>query len=169
MKTELQKNIVETFKALNDKLSSFSETELNTVPFEGSWTAGQVIQHLVMGCSGYPKMCAGKTEKTSRKPDEKVKEIEALFFNYDIKMQSPEYIIPRNIEYSKNALALSLLKIEKELLSVSETDDLTLTCLDSEVPGFGKFTIYEWVSFALIHIQRHLSQLQAIGKVVIGR
>ncbi|QSB28866.1 DinB family protein [Flavobacterium sp. CLA17] len=166
MKTELQKNVIETFKDLNHKLASFSETELNTVPFEGSWTAGQVIQHLIMGCSGFPKMCAGKTEKKSGKPDEKVKDIEALFFNYDIKMKSPEAIIPSNITYNKNSLALSLLKIEKELLNVSETCDLTLTCLDFEIPGFGKFTIYEWVSFALIHIRRHLSQLQTIGKVV---
>lgn len=168
MKTEIQKNIIETFKELNHKLASFSETELNTIPFEGSWTAGQVIQHLIMGCSGFPEMCAGKTEKTSRKPDEKIKEIETLFFNYDIKMKSPEYIIPPDITYNKNSLTLSLLKIEQELLTVSETYDLTLTCLDSEVPGFGKFTIYEWVSFALIHIKRHLSQLQEISKVVIA-
>lgn len=169
MKAELQKNVIDTFKELNHKLASFSETELNTVPFEGSWTAGQVIQHLIMGCSGFPEMCAGKTEKKSGKPDQKVKDIETLFFNYDIKMKSPEAIIPSNITYSKNTLTLSLLKIEKELLNVSETYDLALTCLDSEVPGFGKFTIYEWVSFALIHIQRHLNQLQAIGKVVIEK
>ncbi|MEO8533196.1 MAG: DinB family protein [Flavobacterium sp.] len=166
MKAELQKNVIDTFKELNDKLASFSETELNTVPFEGSWTAGQVVQHLILGSSGFPKMCAGKTEKTSRKPDEKVKETEALFFNYDIKMKSPEYIVPENKEYTKNSLTLSLLKIEKELLTVSETYDLTLTCVDTEVPGFGKFTIYEWISFALIHIKRHLSQLQAISKIL---
>lgn len=166
MKTELQKNIVNTFKELNESLSSFSETELNSIPFEGSWTAGQVIRHLIMGCSGFPKLCAGKTEKTTRKPDEKVKDIETLFFNYDIKMKSPEFIIPPNIEYNKNSLTLSLLKIENELLEVSENYDLTLTCLDSEVPGFEKFTIYEWISFALIHIKRHLSQLHDISKIV---
>jgi len=166
MKTELQKNIVNTFKELNESLSSFSETELNIIPFEGSWTAAQVIRHLIMGCSGFPKLCAGKPEKTTRKPDEKVKDIEALFFNYDIKMESPEFIIPPNIKYNKNSLALSLLKIEKELLDVSENYDLTLTCMDSEIPGFGKFTIYEWISFALIHIKRHLSQLHAISKIV---
>lgn len=167
MKTALQKSIVETFKELNEALSSFSERELNIVPFEGSWTAGQVVKHLIMGCSGYPEMCSGKTEKTTRKPDEKVKDIQALFFNYDIKMTAPESIIPSNTEYNKNSLTLSLLKTEKELLTISETYDLTLTCPDFEIPGFGKFTIYEWISFALIHIKRHLRQLNSISRMVV--
>lgn len=139
MKTELQKNIANTFKELNESLLSFSESELNIVPFEGSWTVGQVVRHLIMGCSGFSKLCAGKTEKTTRKPDEKVKDVETLFFNYDIKMESPECIIPPNIEYNKNSLTLSLSKIENELLDVSENYDLTLTCHDSEIPRFGKF------------------------------
>ncbi|MFH7013609.1 DinB family protein [Flavobacterium sp. FlaQc-52] len=166
MKTALQENIVNTFKKLNDSLSSFSESELNTVPFEGSWTAAQVIRHLITGCSGYPEMFAGKTEKTIRKPDEKIKDIEALFYNFDIKMEAPEFLIPSNKEYNKNSLTLALLKIEEELLTVSETHDLTLTYLDFELPGFGKFTFYEWINFALIHITRHLRQLDSISKIV---
>ncbi|RZJ56137.1 MAG: DinB family protein [Flavobacterium sp.] len=165
----IQKNIIETFKELNDKLNSFSESELNIIPFEGSWTAGQVVKHLVMACSGYPQMCAEKTEKTTREPDEKVKEVEAVFLNFDIKMNSPEYIFPANTEYNKNTLTLSLLKIEKEFLDITKKYDLTLTIMNFEVPGFGKFTILEWINFALIHIKRHLSQLQNISKMVINQ
>jgi hypothetical protein len=162
MKTRLQKKITDTFEQLYKILSSFSDKELNTVPYEGSWTAGQVIQHLILASSGYPEMCSGPTEKTTRKPDEKVKDIEALFLNFAIKMQSPEFIKPLDKKYDKNSLTLSLQKIEKELLHVSETYDLTLTCLDSEIPSFGKFTIYEWINFSLIHIQRHIKQLNII-------
>lgn len=167
MKTVLQENIGKTFKKLNTSLSSFSESELNTVPFEGSWTAAQVIRHLILGCSGYPEMFAGKTEKTTREPDEKIKDIETLFYNFELKMQAADFLTPANIEYNQNSLTLSLLKIEEELLNTSETADLTLTYLDFELPGFGKFTFYEWINFALIHITRHLRQLDAISKIVI--
>jgi hypothetical protein len=162
MKTEVQKNIVETFKKLNEILSSFSEEELNTVPYKGSWTAGQTAQHIILACSGYPELFAGKTEKTTRKPDEKVKDIEALFLNYNIKMDSPDFLKPEIKDYHKNSLTLSLLKIESELLEASENYDLSLTCLEFQLPGFEKFTIYEWINFALIHAQRHTKQLNDI-------
>ncbi|MEA9415410.1 DinB family protein [Flavobacterium sp. PL02] len=166
MKTLLQKKITETFEQLYKILSSLSETELNTVPYEGSWTAGQVLQHLILASSGYPEMCSGPTEKTTREPDEKVKDIAALFLNFTIKMQAPEFIIPLDKKYNKNSLTLSLQKIEEELLHVSETYDLTLICLNSEIPTFGKFTIYEWINFSLIHIERHIKQLNTICQEV---
>ncbi|MCV9927220.1 DinB family protein [Flavobacterium sp. LS1R49] len=169
MKSALQKKIIETFEQLNEILSSFSESELNTAPYKGSWTAGQVVQHLIMASSGYPEMCSGPTEPTTRKHDEKVKDIEAIFLDFSIKMQSPEFIIPPDIEYDKNSLTLSLQKIEEELLHISGTYDLTLTCLNFEIPPFGKFTIYEWINFSLIHIMRHTKQLNAIFKGLANR
>lgn len=166
MKTEVQKNIVETFKKLNEALSLFSESELNLVPYQGSWTAGQVVQHIILACSGYPELFAGKTEKTIRKPDEKVKDIETLFLNFNIKMDSPVFLKPEKKEYNKNALNLELLKIESELLDSAEKYDLTLTILDFELPGSGKFTIYEWINFAIIHTQRHTHQLNTIFQYI---
>jgi DinB family protein len=166
MKTEVQKNIIETFKKLNDILFSFSQEELNMVPYQGSWTAGQTTQHIILVCSGYPELFAGNTEKTTRKPDEKIKEIEAIFLDFNTKMDAPDFVKPEIKDYNKNSLTLSLLNLESELLTASETFDLTLTCLDFEVPGFGKFTILEWISFGLIHAQRHTKQLHDIFKYV---
>ena len=166
MKTEVQKNIIETFKKLNEIVSEFSESELNNVPYIGSWTAGQTIQHVILVCSGYPELFAGKTEKTTRKPDEKVKEIEAIFLDFNTKMDAPDFVRPEIKDYNKNSLTLSLLTIESDLLDASENCDLTLTCLDFEVPGFGKFTILEWIYFGLIHSQRHTKQLHDIFNYV---
>lgn len=162
MKTTLQEDIVETFEKLNTTLSLFSDSELNTIPYHGSWTPGQVTQHIIMASSGYPELFAGKTEKTSRKPDEKIKDIDALFLNFSIKMNAQEFLQPEKKEYAKNALNLKLQKIESELLDAAEKCDLTLTCLDFQVPGFEKFTIYEWIDFVLVHTQRHTKQLNDI-------
>ena len=166
MKTTLQKDIVETFEKLNTTVSLFSDGELNTIPYQGSWTPGQVTQHIIMASSGYPELFAGKTEKTTRKPDEKIKDIDALFLNFSIKMNAPDFLQPEKKEHSKNALNLKLLKIESELLDSAEKCDLTLTCLDFQVPSFEKFTIYEWIDFVLVHTQRHTKQLNDIFRHV---
>ncbi|WP_316634983.1 DinB family protein [uncultured Flavobacterium sp.] len=162
MSATIQKDIVETFKNLNGILSSFSEEEINSVPFKGSWTPGQVVQHIILGNSGYPELFAGKTQKTIRKHDEHVKELEAIFLNFNTKMDAPDFLRPEIKNYDKNSLTLSLHQIESDLLSASKNNDLTLTCLDFNVPGFENFTIHEWINFALIHSQRHTNQLQKI-------
>ncbi|QOG04787.1 DinB family protein [Flavobacterium sp. MDT1-60] len=166
MKTALQANIVETFKNLNEIHSKFSEAELNTVPYHGSWTAGQTTQHILKACSGYATLFLGKTEKTNRKPDLYIKDIEALFLNFNIKMNSPDYLLPEITDYNKNEQTLELLNKESDLLTLAEIHNLTLTCLDFQVPGFEKFTILEWISFALIHTQRHTKQLNDIFKML---
>jgi hypothetical protein len=166
MKTELQTNIVETFKKLNEIHSQFSQTELNTVPYQGSWTAGQTTRHILKASSGFAALFLGKTEQTTRKPDLYVKDVEALFLNFNIKMNSPDNILPEIIDYNKNEQTLELLNKESDLLTLSEIHDLTLTCLDAQIPGFEKFTIFEWISFALIHTQRHTHQLNQIFKML---
>lgn len=166
MKTALQKNIVESFQKLNETLSSFSDEEINTVPFKGSWTPGQVAQHIILANSGYPELFSGKIKKTIKKYDEHVKELEGIFLNFNIKMDAPAFLKPEIKNYNKNSLTLSLLKIESDLLDATENCDLTLTCLDFQVSGFEYFTIYEWINFALVHSQRHSHQLQKISNYI---
>jgi hypothetical protein len=166
MKTTLQNNIVETFKNLNEIHSKFSETELNTAPYQGSWTAGQTTQHILLASSGFAALFLAKTEKTNRKPDQYIKDIEALFLNFNIKMNAPDNLLPENTDYKKDEQTLALINREADLLTLAEIHDLTLLCLDHQVPGFEKFTILEWISFALIHTQRHTKQLNDIFKML---
>lgn len=166
MKTEVQKNIVETFKKLNETLALFSEEEINAIPYQGSWTAGQTVQHIILACSGYPKLFAGKTEKTNRKYNEFVPLLDSIFLDFNTKMDSPDFLKPEKKEYNKNTLTLALLAIESDLLQSTEKYDLTIICEDFQVPGFEKFTIFEWIYFALIHTQRHTHQLNSIFKML---
>lgn len=162
MKNAIQNTILETYSKLGDLISSFSNEEINSIPFEGSWTAGQTAQHIVLACSGLTMLFAGKTEKTNREPDENVKGLDAIFLDYTTKYQSPENIKPPAIEYDKDNLLASVKKIQNDLFEAAETYDLTLTCLDAKVPGFENFTIYEWLHFAIVHTQRHTHQLKSI-------
>lgn len=162
MKSGIQNTILETYSNLNDTISLFSPEEINIVPFEGSWTAGQTVQHIILACSGFPQLFAGKTEKTTRKPDENVKKLDEIFLDFDTKMESPENIKPAKIDYDKEQLKSSIKKIQNDLFEAAETYDLTLTCVGFQMPGFENFTIYEWIHFAIIHTQRHTHQLKLI-------
>lgn len=162
MEGAIQNTILETYTKLGDLIFSFSKEEINIIPFEGSWTAGQTAQHIVLACSGLTMLFAGKTEKTTRKPDENVKGLDAIFLDFTTKYQSPENIKPPTIEYEKSTLLASVKKIQNDLFEAAETYDLTLTCLDGKIPGFENFTIYEWLHFAIVHTQRHTHQLKTI-------
>lgn len=162
MESAIQNTISETYTKLSDILSLFSQEEVNVVPFEGSWTGGQTVQHIILACSGFLQLFAGKTEKTTREPDENVKKLDAIFLDFNTKYQSPENIKPANIAYDKNTLLASIKKIQTDLFEAAETYDLTLTCTGFQMPGFENFTIYEWIHFAIIHTQRHTHQLQSI-------
>jgi len=166
MKTTLQINIVETFKKLHEIHSKFTQTELNTVPYEGSWTAGQTTQHIIMASSGYAALFAGNTEETIRTPDLYFKNLDDLFLNFSIKMDAPDFLQPALIDYNKEEQTTKLLEKEADLLTLSAVHDLTLTCLDFQLPGFEKFTIMEFIFFALVHAQRHTHQLNEIYKIL---
>ncbi|MDR7370033.1 DinB family protein [Flavobacterium aquidurense] len=166
MKKLLQTNIIETFKKLSEIHSKFTQSELNTVPFEGSWTAGQTTQHIIMASSGFAALFAGHTEGTPRRPDLYVKDLEELFLNFNTKMNAPDFLKPELKDYNKEEQTIKLLEKESDLLTLSEIHDLTLTCLDFQLPGFEKFTILEFIFFALVHAQRHTHQLNEIYKVL---
>lgn len=166
MEIAIQNTILETYSKLSDVFSSFSEEEVNIVPFEGSWTGGQTVQHIILACSGLRQLFAGRTEKTTREPDENCKKLDDIFLNFNTKYQSPKNIEPAAIEYDKNTLLASIKKIQTDLFEAAETYDLTLTCLDAKIPGFENFTIYEWLHFAIIHSQRHTHQLKSIYEIL---
>lgn len=162
MKSAIQNTILETYTKLSDTLSDFPKEEINIVPFEGSWTAGQTVQHIILACSGLTMLFAGKTEKSTREPDENVKKLDGIFLDFNTKYQSPENIKPAEIDYEKDTLLSSVKKIQTDLFEAAETYDLTLICMDAKVPGFENFTIYEWLHFAIVHTQRHTHQLKSI-------
>lgn len=157
LKTEFESVTTE----LLNTISAFSEEELNTIPHEGSWTAGQVAQHLNKSYDAY-QVLFGPVEPTGRKPDEMVEPIKSDFLNFSIKMKSPEFIIPEDKHYERNILIASLDNKRLKILEALQTLDLTMTCTSFNFPDSGALTRWEWINFILFHTQRHLYQLRNI-------
>jgi hypothetical protein len=163
MNTKLKSDTGSTFSGLYKTLDPLTDQMINTVPFEGSWTAGQVVEHIIKSASGLPQVCGGPTEAVGRKEDEKLAAIRNLFLDFSVKFQSPDFILPGNGPYHKAELRATLEKIEQDINHINATQDLSPECLDFELPGFGRLTRHELLGFVLIHAQRHTRQLENIA------
>lgn len=164
MKTELKQEIEDTFAALYQTLSLFDQSQINVIPFEGSWTPGQVTRHIIKATSNLHLVCDTNTKKLDAPFDEKIPVLKAIFLNFNTKYNSPESIYPEDREYDKEELLATLQKIEFEMLDIARNYDLTLTCMNFEILGVGNLTIYELINFAIFHTKRHTHQLQLISQ-----
>src|SRR5688500_10690517 len=91
---EIRTEIDETITELLELISSFNQDEINVIPFEGSWRAGQLAKHVIMSGSGFAKIINGPVKETERKPDELVATIKRDFLDFSIKMKSPDFVVP---------------------------------------------------------------------------
>src|ERR1700744_2376376 len=102
MKNNLQ-NIIATAKdEFLKALDLFDQDNINTVPFEGSWTGGQVAEHILKSVSGILETLNSPSKPTERNPEEFVKPLGDAFLNMDIKFQSPDFIIPSDSPKDKS-------------------------------------------------------------------
>jgi hypothetical protein len=159
---QLSGALQKAFEELLNTLSSLDERALNTIPFEGSWTAAQVGDHLrrsydVINC------LTGQVAPTDRDPDAYIAPLSEQFLNFGIKMQSPEFILPSEGPIEKGWLLKDLRNRTSVINSFATSDaDMDLTCLDFNLPTIGALTRKEWLNFVLVHTLRHNHQLANI-------
>ena len=146
-------------------LSKFDNEQLNTVPFVGSWTAGQVADHLRKATDGLPDQ---NTRPAHRDPELHVETLQALFLNFDVKYESPEFIIPDEGPFESRLLVKQFERLKSDNAAIARTKDLSLLCIDFEMPGLGALTRYEWLKFFVAHTKRHAHQLTNIAEKILS-
>lgn len=164
MKEQLITELEATTKDLFETLSLFTQEAFNTVPFEGSWTAGQVAEHLFKSESNLPRVLNSHAIPTERDPLEKAAMIQAIFLDYTKKFQAPEFILPSEGPKNKDHFIQTFEGSRKELHNLTETTDLTRTFTDFPFFQLGELTGWEWVCFAVCHSKRHIRQLKNIAE-----
>jgi len=163
MKNNLQNTVGEAKNEFLTALDLFDQDSINTVPFEGSWTGGQVAEHILKSVSGILETVNGPTKPIERNPEEYVKMLGDVFLNMDIKMKSPDFIIPSDSPKNKASLYSSLSRTLDFIEESAGKNDLTETCTSFEMPTIGLLTKIEWIQFACFHTRRHAQQLKNIA------
>lgn len=164
MKPEIQIKIDGTLEELIQLFSTIDQEQINIVPFEGSWTAAQLVRHMIMSNSGFAEMIKGPVKETHREPDELVEKIKSDFLDFTTKMKSPDFVKPAMEHYQKTDLLNNLKNVKESIREVIENADLTKTCISFKLPGYGYLTRLEAAHFVLFHTQRHIHQLKNISR-----
>jgi hypothetical protein len=142
-------------------LSSFTQEQINEIPFEGSWTAGKVGRHVFKALVGMPQTLEGPVTKTERAPDKLVEPIDKIFLDFSIKLDAPSFIIPEDREYNRQEMLDALGSKITQTIDTAKPLDLTASTA-FELPKFGHLTRHELIHFAGVHTQRHTRQLRKI-------
>lgn len=166
MNAQLNTEFEDSTRKLFQALSAFDDSNFNTIPFEGSWTAGQVAEHVFKSEGRLPGLLLGHTSPADRDPAENVAQIRKVFLDFSTKLKSPDFILPSDDAKDRTALIGMLERNREEMGRIIREDDLTLVCQDDPFPGVGCFTRLEWISFMNCHSLRHAHQLHHIHQVL---
>ncbi|OQP58673.1 hypothetical protein A4R26_02745 [Niastella populi] len=145
--------------AIIEKVAALSQSEINKVPFSGSWTAAQVIEHLCKSDQAMIQALNGPVQPTSRPPDEMVDNLRNIFLDFSTKLPSPDFIIPSNETFDKENLIGTFKAGRAEIGKAIQTLNLTETV---HMPIFGKPTRLEILTFVIFHTMRHTNQVKNI-------
>jgi hypothetical protein len=159
---EIFSEIDSTITEVEQLFSLFTDEEVNSIPFEGSWTAAQLVEHVNLSLSGFIYQLFGPVRDTERQPDAGVQQLRDMFLNFENKFRASPSIYPASKNYKKAELLSTLDELKTKLNSFDTSSDLSKTCVAVELPFFGYLTRTEIAYFIIYHTQRHLHQLQSI-------
>lgn len=157
-------NIKESTAKLAELLNSLSEEQMNKIPFEHSWSAAQVGDHILKSNTGIYQVINGEVNDANRESSEYVSILQEMMLDFDSKAQADKRIWPREEKINKEELINSLNEINGKMISASEKLDLSKLCLSQKFPTMSYLTRNEWIEFAAAHTKRHNHQIQEIIK-----
>jgi hypothetical protein len=151
--------IDETGQELYQLVASLTEEQFNTVPFIDSWTPAQLAVHVTKSNNAIAQGMSMEGKPALRTPAERVAELKKIFLDFNHKMKSPEFIMPRPGLYEQAATLAALKKSIDQLQEKSRLADLFEVII---FPALGEITKLELLYFVVYHTQRHVHQLRNI-------
>lgn len=167
VKADERKEIQGEFEAAAEEflqiISSLSEEQINTIPFEGSWTAAQVAEHVIKANTGIVSALKQEGKIADRNKSERAEELKKLFLDFTTKLQSPDFVLPTQNTYQKETLIADFRLASEQLIDAVKIANLSEIVKDS---ALGDLTKYEMLYFVTVHTQRHVHQLKGIVQKV---
>jgi DinB superfamily len=165
-KKVLLASIHEPISGMLDIMSRLDPVKVNTVPYKNSWTAGMLFRHVSKSLYAMSNAMRKDGKPAGRDEGEKIPELNKTFLDFSSKMKSPEFIVPENGPYEKQAICEEL---------NNSFDHLKQSTAHAELPDLveglplGPITKLEILHFVLYHTQRHLNQMKKICEALKDR
>lgn len=159
MDKELLKQNIENVFA-NFKAAINQHKDINKKRADGGWSVGEIAGHIIKSSL----VNYGATKNTKRPYDEHAASIKNLFLNFQLKFPANPMLHPDAKQYSRDEILNSLDINKQAVFEMINNDDLTVTCIDIELPVWGTLTKYEWLVLLENHIIRHTRQVSDFNK-----
>lgn len=164
--TQLKEQINLVFDSVIDTVNQLPDDLFNKVPFESSWTIGQVAEHIVICSRGIPDH---NVEEASRPYNENEGALENIFLDMNQKAKAAQAVTPQAPPHEKAKMLEQLEHNKKKIMGIAGDKDLMQLCLDMQFPFMGYLTRYEWLRFVQVHTQRHLNQIRNIQSILANQ
>lgn len=158
-KTQLREALEHAFDEFVTSFSLFDDDNINSIPFANSWTPAQVATHIILATDGVPDR---KTAPSDRPFDAFLSRIRPWWEDLNQKFQAPVALRPDDKPHQKHQILADLRRCREKDIAIITEKDLTVICLDIELPTIGFLTRYEWLLFIEMHLKRHNFQLKNI-------
>ena len=140
-------------------MSRLDNKEVNTVPYKDSWTPGMLFRHVSKSLNGMSKAIRTGARPARRDAGEKIPELKQTFLDFSTKLKSPDFIVPEEGPYEKQAI---LEELNNSLMQFKGSSvNANLSDLVEGLP-LGDITKLEILHFVLYHTQRHAYQMKKI-------
>ena len=158
-KNEILEATAEAVSQLIDLMSTIDENKINTIPYEDSWTASQLLRHVTKSINGMAKAMQMNAKPAERDPGERIEDLKKVFLDFSKKLKSPEFIVPEEGTYEKQHTIDDLNKSFNQF-----KDNANSANLNDLIEGLplGPITKLEIIHFVLFHTKRHLHQMKNI-------
>ncbi|GEO09089.1 DinB family protein [Segetibacter aerophilus] len=163
---ELVKSYEEISSQLLRLAEKMTEEEFTAIPFEGSWTAAQVCEHIIKSNKSIVNALKAEGKLVARNADQRIPELKSLFLDFTNKFQSPAPVVPTQLSYKKETFVYELKKTTEDAKELSKAVNEFEAI---NVPGFGELTKLELLYFIIFHTQRHIQQLKKVVEKVVSK
>lgn len=157
-----------------EELDRYSEEDLKRVPFDGSWTMGQLYQHLVDAVVSFAVPKIDHCLEPGREPATSGKTlVGSLFFLIGgfppirVKVPGRRDYAPRQPE-SKDEARLAFAGSMDAARAAAARAAAALPGRKSRHPAFGMLDAAEWVEVMRMHAAHHVRQKRRIDEALRG-
>jgi hypothetical protein len=140
--------------------SSFDSEEFNKRAADGSWTPGEIAEHLLRLDIAINRILQGSSIAANRAADEKSANIKHVFLNLERKLQAPREIQPTDTIKDPFSIIAKIRGERHKMIEMVETKDLSEICTSFSHHAFGEMTGLEWIYLSIYHAERHMLHLE---------
>ncbi|ANH82103.1 hypothetical protein A8C56_14975 [Niabella ginsenosidivorans] len=146
-------------------LENVPQDRYNEIPFEGSWTPGQVADHVIKFLSGIVYVQQQPQVVTERPVDQYEPVLKEIFLDFGKKFNAPPNAVPGNGPFDRQHQVAQIKKRVQEIIENITGDRLEKLYTGVPFPTLAEFTGLEWICFGTYHLRRHTHQLEHICSI----